>query len=201
MPARRAGAVTEYKPNLSKILESLVILSHLKRNLDHYQAVKLLYLADKEHLNRYGRPITYDAYFALPYGPVPSTALNLLTFDTQTLAKFDLNEGSFPIRIERFWTENDSIMCVLREPLRSVDYDEFSDSDIEILDWAVKEFGNKTFSELYDLTHEHFAYQTAWGGEPDGEKRAGMKYVDMLDDGEKKSQYIYEKLPFAANAK
>ena len=201
MPARKAAAVSEYKPNYSKIIESLVLLSHIKQNLDHYQAVKLLYLADKEHLNRHGRPITYDDYFALPYGPVPSNALNLLTLERGTLQRFKLNAGNFPIRIEKIKTEKDSTIFVLREPLRPVDYDEFSDSDVELLNWAVENYGNKSFSELYDITHKHFAYKFAWDNKEKDKKRAGMKYVDMFEEGERKSHYISDKLPFAAHSR
>src|ERR1700739_3442083 len=71
-------SVLEFKPKFDKILELLVYLSFTKPGADHYQAVKFFYLADKEHLNRYGRPITYEKYCALPYGPVASNVLDLL---------------------------------------------------------------------------------------------------------------------------
>src|SRR5437899_12988053 len=45
---------------------------------DKGKACKLLFLADKLHLVRYGRPITGDHYWALEHGPVPSTVLNLI---------------------------------------------------------------------------------------------------------------------------
>jgi len=34
--------------------------------------MKLLFFADKLHLQRFGKPIFYDKYFKLPYGPVPT---------------------------------------------------------------------------------------------------------------------------------
>jgi uncharacterized phage-associated protein len=38
---------------------------------------KLLYLADREALARYGEPITYDLPVSMEHGPVLSRALNL----------------------------------------------------------------------------------------------------------------------------
>ena len=36
------------------------------------KALKLVYIADRYHLRKYGRLITNDTYFAMNYGPVPS---------------------------------------------------------------------------------------------------------------------------------
>ncbi len=68
----------DYKPKLEKIVEILLYLAHKRPNADHYQAIKLLYLADKMHLNSYGRPITFETYYALPYGPIGTHALNMI---------------------------------------------------------------------------------------------------------------------------
>ena len=39
---------------------------------------KLLFLSDKLHLVRYGRPITGDSYAAMEHGPIPSCVLDIL---------------------------------------------------------------------------------------------------------------------------
>jgi uncharacterized phage-associated protein len=46
--------------------------------LTKWKICKLLYLADRMHLARYGRPITGDVYYALPWGPIPSYTLDAL---------------------------------------------------------------------------------------------------------------------------
>ncbi len=46
-----------------------------------HQLVKLVYLADREGLIRHGRPVTYDAYVSIQWGPVPSSTLNLANRD------------------------------------------------------------------------------------------------------------------------
>ena len=66
----------------SAIIESLHYLLKLLNNADKLKLVKLLYFADKYHLLKYGRQISGDSYFALPYGPIPSGALDILNFDS-----------------------------------------------------------------------------------------------------------------------
>ncbi|MEX0851949.1 MAG: Panacea domain-containing protein, partial [Bauldia sp.] len=68
----------KFRPKIDKIVELLLYLAHKRPDADKYQAVKFLYLADKEHLNRYGRPLTYEVYYAMDYGPVASVTLDLL---------------------------------------------------------------------------------------------------------------------------
>src|SRR5262249_13142313 len=63
-----------------KALEAVVYLASKGiPDFDKYKVCKLLFLADKYHLVRYGRPITGDRYYAMPYGPAPTTLLTLLS--------------------------------------------------------------------------------------------------------------------------
>lgn len=48
--------------------------------LDVFKLIKMMYLAEREALVRWGRPITFDSYYALPHGPVLSTTLNLINY-------------------------------------------------------------------------------------------------------------------------
>ncbi|MEP7246474.1 MAG: Panacea domain-containing protein [Gammaproteobacteria bacterium] len=54
-----------------------------------YETLKLLYLADKLHLERYGRLIFGDHYVAMEHGPVGSDAYDVMTLDAiaSTLAR------------------------------------------------------------------------------------------------------------------
>ena len=62
--------------------------------ITQYDIVKSLFLADKAHLNRYGRPITFDNYFAMKDGPVPNLAYNLLKRDNYSLRRLRNQGGS-----------------------------------------------------------------------------------------------------------
>src|SRR5882672_10637583 len=89
----------EFKPKYDKIVELLLYLAHKRPGADKYQAVKFFYLADREHIRRYGRPITFDNYYALSYGPVASTALDLL--NGASPAMLGANENTLPFKIEK----------------------------------------------------------------------------------------------------
>src|SRR6187549_461447 len=69
----------EFQLDLDKTREALAYLAWKSPGgLDKYRACKLLFLADKYHLVKYGRTITGDVYYALPLGPAPTRTLNIL---------------------------------------------------------------------------------------------------------------------------
>ena len=107
----------DFRPKLDKIVELLLYLAHVRPDADKYQAVKFFYLADREHLNRYGRPITHEQYFALPYGPVASKAMDLLEEDHWTMTEAGIE--SLPFDIERT-TRGDRAVTIIRAPKREV---------------------------------------------------------------------------------
>lgn len=170
-----------YKPKYEKIVELLLYLAHKRPNADHYQAVKFLYLADKEHLNRYARPITFEKYCALPFGPVASNALDLLKGHAGVLERFGISELPFE-------TEKLDRIVYIKSPKRAVNYDVFSKSDVEIFDQILNEYGHLSFGALYDITHSHFAYTNARNsGTNDAPP---INYEDMLEESPKKSSFI-----------
>ena len=69
-------------PNGPKVWEAIlhVIREADRRNIrvTQFEILKTLFLADRAHLNRYGRPITFDEYVAMQDGPVPSLAYDVL---------------------------------------------------------------------------------------------------------------------------
>src|SRR5271155_2168922 len=50
-------ALKPFKPDRERILEAIIYLINKGKNLSQYDIVKTIFLADKAHLNRYGRPI------------------------------------------------------------------------------------------------------------------------------------------------
>jgi len=176
-----------FRPNLEKIVELLLYLAHKRPDADKYQAVKFLYLADREHLARYGRPITNEAYFALWYGPVASNALNLLNNDRWVFAQAKLE--SLPFEVEPGKTKSGHDTTFIRKPLRAVNLDLFSRSDLQIFDEVLSKHGDASFDDLFKLTHNHFAYKNAWTTRKRGD-RAEMFYEEMIDDEKKRSELV-----------
>ena len=170
-----------FQPKIDKIKEVILYLAHQTDiELTRYRVVKLVYLADLLHLNRHGRPITYDHVVAMKNGPVPSTTYDILNQDRRR----KLNYGKMPFdyvqRGERNYIEN---------PKREVNERLFSKSDLKALEETVREHGKKTFRELFDLTHEHTGYKRAW-------KRKGAKnsvpipFEDLIEENEGKAQLV-----------
>ena len=70
-PSFREDKVTQASAYFLKLRDNNNTMSHLK-------LMKLLYLAEREALNRLGRPITFDSCVSMDQGPVLSTTLNLM---------------------------------------------------------------------------------------------------------------------------
>src|ERR1700712_384885 len=62
--------------------------------MSYMKLIKLLYLADREALARWGRPITTDSYVSMKHGPVLSGVLNLIT------------DGEDPAAGQTFWSRH-----------------------------------------------------------------------------------------------
>lgn len=186
----------DFKPKIDKIVELLLYLAHVRPDADKYQAVKFFYLADKKHLNLHGRPITYENYFALPYGPVASKAMDLLNGDAWTMTEAGLEELPFETEVK---VVDGRDLTYIGKPLRSVNFDLFSKSDIKVFDSIIEEFGNSTFEDLYQLTHKHYAYRRAWVNRKPGSRRSSMFYEDMVEDDQRKNAILEDIAPVAAH--
>lgn len=164
----------EFKFDAEKVKEALAYLaSKLPSGLEKYIACKLLFLADKYHLVRYGRTITGDRYFAMPHGPAPTRTLDLLnalleTPETTTLSSALKIDRSF--RYPRF---------LAVEP--PAEWENLSKSDREALDETLERYGSRDFPKLKILTHDLVAYQRAWEGRG-SRNSVPMAFEDFFED-------------------
>lgn len=153
----------KFKFNEQKTIEAIIYLASRIRKPTKLSICKLLYFADKTSLEEYGRFITGDNYVAMEYGPVPSNA-------------FDLINGAG--NNDDFQVDNKDIV-----PLRQADEDEFSRSDIEVLDRIISEYGNKPAWELSRISHDE-AYDNAWMGGRSSYPMPVEDIVEMFDNTE-----------------
>ena len=72
------STIIRFPFDAAKSLEAMCYLVSQMGKIDKVALAKLLYIADRDHFLKYGRPITGDKLFALPRGPVCSNSLNLL---------------------------------------------------------------------------------------------------------------------------
>jgi Protein of unknown function (DUF4065) len=188
---KEATVSLKFRPKLDKIVELLLYLAHKRPGADKYQAVKFFYLADREHFKRYGRPITFDDYYAMWYGPVASNALDLLHEKYWTMHRAGIQELPFKTELGTVKTKSGKVTqtTFIREPRREVNADIFSKSDLEVFDEIIGKYGNATFDDLFEMTHKHSAYLNAWNNRG-LRKRAEMPYDEMIDDLELRKSLV-----------
>jgi uncharacterized phage-associated protein len=61
----------------TQLAAQLLVLSGGKMN--YMKLIKLMYLVDRAAILRWGRPVTFDRYFSLRYGPILSNTLDLVS--------------------------------------------------------------------------------------------------------------------------
>ncbi|WMT13371.1 Panacea domain-containing protein [Serratia fonticola] len=131
-----------------KALEAILYVASRAPVPDIYHVGKILYFADRVHLDRYGRLITGDKYRAMKDGPVAHHM-----YDIIKIARGDgvvVPKGCSKDDIKRSL----SVKGLRVKSLREADEDLFSDSDIECIDQAIKEYGRKSFKAIRDISHD-----------------------------------------------
>lgn len=128
------------------IVESIhYLLSRIKK-AGKIKLIKLVYLADKYHLLRYGRTVTNDDYYAMERGPVGTTVKDVLSLDKEMLA------GEYKHIAKLIGMDGGDYVAL---PLAHPHYDHLSETDKEALDFVIEKFGKKTGAQLTTYTHKY----------------------------------------------
>ncbi len=130
-----------------KALEAILyVAGHLKTASLH-SVSKILYLVDKRHLRYLGRLICGDHYVAMEYGPVPSAIYNMMKVaDNRETIDPDVDaiiKESLRVQSGRYL-----------KPKRKANTEVLAASEIECLNQTIKKYGQKTFGQLTDVTHD-----------------------------------------------
>lgn len=139
-----------------------------KKEIDSWKAYKLLWIADRYHLRQYGRMITGDTYYALPHGPVPTDAKNLV--DGEPLHYLTANQEYVDRYIK---VKSKNKYCALEEP----DLKVFSESDMDAMDKAYQEYGTMNCRQLEEFSHRY----PDWKVYQDLIKKEGEKDAHPID--------------------
>lgn len=151
-----------FQANIAKIRETILYISAQIQNPTLHTVFKIMYFADKLHLERFGRFITGDTYIAMEFGPVPSHAYDLTKEARESERWHDM-------AIEGY--------CII--PLRDANIDFFSDSDIQCIDEAISTHKHKTFGQLTDESHD-----AAWQSTPQNEPITIESIVRTFSDAD-----------------
>lgn len=108
------------------------------------KAVKMVYLADRESLARFGFPILEEAHVSMPHGPVNSSTYSHINGEE------DLDGCGWSDFLRA--RENNEVAAV--EGLSEDDLDELSDADIVCLDAVWDRFGGMGKYQIRDWTHD-----------------------------------------------
>ncbi len=179
MPGRSKAPVVKLKPDVPKIVEAVLLLvreaQRRRQAITQYDIVKSFFLADRNHLNRYGRPITFDNYYAMKHGPVPTFTYNLLKEQERELAEVG---GSLPWHREGRPIGNAFDFYPDREP----DEDCMAPSEVEALLDSFATVKSLGFNQVRKLTHEDAAYVDAWEGDEENDNGSYAMSLSMLLD-------------------
>jgi uncharacterized phage-associated protein len=136
-----------------KALEALVMVTRAWPGITAYFAAKVFFIADKQHLNKYGRPVVGDRYIAMDHGPVPSAIYDWF--------KGNLNLMGDPeslLAAVTFEPEGNYVRATAR---RDPDMKYLAESDIEALEAAIQFCKGRTLASLSAITHREVAWQEA----------------------------------------
>lgn len=110
--------------------------------MSYLKLIKLLYLADREALLRWGRPVSTDRFVSMDRGPVLSRVLDLITGDVPPGPRGVWNEYvSAPFDFE--------VRLVVAEPQS----DELSVAEEKLIREIFEKYGKMSRWSLVDLTH------------------------------------------------
>lgn len=144
--------------------------------INKMKAIKLIYLADRLHLRKYGRPIVGDIYWAMKLGPVGSRAKRVAELDTMPDDIFSY--------AKKYIKPNDDKKQSFTA-LKPVDTDIFSKTDLECLESVYKAFSDKDQFELAELSHQYPEWAKHARALKGGKKRVPMDYQDFFSDAER----------------
>lgn len=176
--ARQKAEIVIVEPDIERILASISYVISVAEaegfHFTQYDVVKSLFLADRNHLNRYGRLISSDTYVAMVHGPVPTVAYDLLKGNDYTKRRFGLNTlpwQAHSIGHGKFLYTNATT--------ENVD-DVLSPSDKTALEAAIATVSSLSFGQIRKLTHEDAAYLDAW--EDDCDRKQFSMSLGLLFD-------------------
>jgi uncharacterized phage-associated protein len=148
------------------------ILQNRGGKMSYMKLIKLLYLADREALARWGRPITTDTYVSMDKGPVLSHVLDRI------------NEGPGP-EDSSYWAQHITPSGNYEVTLTAVpNGDLLSEAEDELLDAVFHRHGQLNRWKIVDLVHALPEWRDPDGG------AIPIEYADILKAYNKKPEEI-----------
>lgn len=131
-----------------KVAQMAAYLLHKRGGrMAYIKLMKLLYLADRECLIRFGDSMSGDNYVSMNHGPVLSRTYDLVKsggdYDDSPWELWISGEANYEVSIKK-----------VLSGVTDDDFDELSKADIKILDETFSKYGHLKRFRICDLTHE-----------------------------------------------
>ena len=160
----------------------LYVLQKMGGTCDIHRCHKILYFADNEHLSKYGRSITGDAYVRMDFGPVPTCIYDLFKAvrgDSYFASQVDdVREGYF-----HFLNKKD--ITATAQP----DMSYLSESDVEMLDKYIAQLKDKDFATITEVSHGY-----AWSHTAQNDVISVRDRLTEMGDSDEYIRYIEEQM-------
>lgn len=160
----------------------LYVLQKMGGTCDIHRCHKILYFADNEHLSKYGRSITGDAYVRMDFGPVPTCIYDLFKAvrgDSYFASQVD------DVRKNYFHFLNKKDIIATEQP----DMSYLSESDVEILDKYIEQLKDKDFASITEASHGY-----AWSHTAQNDVISVRDRLTEMGDSNEYIRYIEEQL-------
>jgi len=144
--------------NVEKTLNAVLYIANRLKRKDFHKIFKILYFSDRQHLIEYGRTITGDRYIAMNDGPVPSNLYDI--FKSVRGDSFFKDKGNF----SQYFLVID---WDLIKPQKEADLDELSKTDLKHLDNAISTYGDLSWDEIREKSHDYAWRNTSQNHEID----------------------------------
>ncbi len=118
--------------------------------IDLWRLLKLIYVADRKHLNKKGHTITRDIYGKLPAGATPSATYDLLkeARGEKTPTRHDLRD--FITQYIIVQPDPDNVVIARQSP----NLEDLSPAEIETLEDVWNTLGRASFGVLWEEAHD-----------------------------------------------
>jgi uncharacterized phage-associated protein len=157
--------------NFDKTINSALYVAEKIRIKDFHRIFKILYFADREHLSKYGRPITGDTYIKMEAGPVPSNLYNIFKSVRGDGIPYDHLNEYFSVYDEK-----------LIKPEKEPDLRFLSKTDVSELDESISKYGELSFNELTKKSHD-----IAWNS---AKKHGKIEVENILREAGEDEDYV-----------
>jgi uncharacterized phage-associated protein len=172
--------------NDAKAVEVLAFIASEWDGISPFYVSKVLFFAEKWHLNKYGRPVIGDTYIAMDEGPVPSAIRDYINQNFRSTEKPAEFDKAIKIEKGKYYRK-------LHPGERAPDISKLSETDKEEILNAIKYCKGKSRPYLSRITH----FEKAWA---QAAANRAMNYENFVDDKNPNREEILEEArEFAIN--